>query len=37
MLLASKYKLEIDLHIDESIIEPAAGIKVLLDNRKFKK
>ena len=31
LLLASKYKLEIDLHIDESIIEPAAGIKVLLE------
>ena len=29
--LASKYKLEIDLHIDESIIEPGAGIKVLLE------
>jgi len=25
LLLASKYKLEIDLHIDESIIEPGAG------------
>ena len=25
------YKLEIDLHIDESIIEPGAGIKVLLE------
>jgi len=31
LFLASKYKLEIDLHIDESIIEPGAGIKVLLD------
>ncbi len=31
LLLASKYKLEIDLHIDESIIEPGAGIKVLLE------
>ena len=29
--LADKYKLEIDLHIDESTIEPAAGIKVLLE------
>ncbi len=28
---SSKYKLEIDLHIDESIIEPGAGIKVLLE------
>ncbi len=31
LLLASKYKLEIDLHIDESTIEPGAGIKVLLE------
>jgi len=31
LLLASKYKLEIDLHIDESINEPGAGIKVLLE------
>ena len=31
LLLASKYKLEIDLHIDESIIKPGAGIKVLLE------
>ena len=31
LLLASKYKLEIDLHIDESIIEPGAGIRVLLE------
>jgi cytosine deaminase len=31
LLLASKYNLEIDLHIDESIIEPGAGIKVLLE------
>jgi len=31
LFLASKYKLEIDLHIDESIIEPGAGIKVLLE------
>jgi len=29
--LASKYKLEIDFHIDESIIEPGVGIKVLLE------
>ena len=31
LILAEKYKLEIDLHIDESIIEPGAGIKVLLE------
>ncbi len=31
LLLADKYELEIDLHIDESIIEPGAGIKVLLE------
>jgi len=31
LLLADKYKLEIDLHIDESIIEPGAGVKVLLE------
>ena len=31
LLLASKYKLEIDLHIDESTIDPGAGIKVLLE------
>ncbi len=31
LLLASKYKLEIDLHIDESIIEPGAGLKLLLE------
>ena len=30
LILAEKYKLEIDLHIDESIVEPGAGIKVLL-------
>ena len=39
LLLASKYKLEIDLHIDESTIEPGAGIKVLLktiENLKIK-
>ncbi len=31
LLLADKYKLEIDLHIDESTIEPGVGIKVLLE------
>ena len=31
LLLADKYKLEIDLHIDESNIEPGAGIKILLE------
>ena len=31
LLLASKYKLEIDLHIDESVIEPGAGLKILLE------
>ncbi len=31
LLLADKYKLEIDLHIDESTIQPGAGIKVLLE------
>ena len=31
LLLANKYKLEIDLHIDESNIEPGGGIKVLLE------
>ncbi len=31
LLLADKYNLEIDLHIDESTIEPGAGIKVLLE------
>ena len=30
LLLADKYKLEVDLHIDESNIEPGAGIKILL-------
>ena len=29
--LADKYALEIDLHIDESTIEPGAGMKVLLE------
>ena len=31
LLLADKYKLEIDLHIDESTMEPGAGLKVLLE------
>ena len=31
LLLADKYKLEIDLHIDESGVIPGAGIKVLLE------
>ena len=31
LLLADKYKLEIDLHIDESSSDPGAGIKVLLE------
>jgi len=31
LLLADKYKLEIDLHIDESTREPGAGIKTLLE------
>ncbi len=31
LLLADKYKLEIDLHIDESNIKPGAGIKILLE------
>jgi cytosine deaminase len=31
LLLADKHKLEIDLHIDESVKEPAAGVKVLLE------
>ena len=31
LLLADKYKLEIDLHIDESTTEPGAGLKVLLE------
>ena len=30
LLLADKYNLEIDLHVDESNKEPAAGIKLLL-------
>ena len=31
LLLAQKYDLEIDLHIDESSTEPGAGIKILLE------
>ena len=31
LMLADKYNLEIDLHIDESTIEPGAGIKLLLE------
>jgi len=31
LLLAKKYKLEVDLHIDESSIEPASGMKILLN------
>jgi len=31
LFLAEKYKLEIDLHIDESIIKPGAGIRLLLE------
>ena len=30
LLLAKKYNLEIDLHVDESSIEPGSGIKILL-------
>ncbi len=30
LLLAKKYQLEIDLHVDESSIEPGSGIKLLL-------
>ena len=30
LLLAQKYQLEIDLHVDESSIEPGSGIKILL-------
>ena len=32
LLLADKYKLEIDLHIDESTIDPGAGIKSSFGN-----
>jgi len=31
LLLAEKYKLEIDLHIDESSVEPGSGMKILLN------
>jgi len=31
LLLAKKYKLEVDLHIDESSIQPASGMKILLN------
>ncbi len=31
LILANKYELEIDLHIDESTIDPGAGINVLLE------
>ena len=31
LLLAKKYKLEIDLHIDESSIQPGSGMKILLN------
>lgn len=31
LLLADKYDLEIDLHIDESSTDPGAGIKILLE------
>ena len=31
LLLAQKYDLEIDLHIDESSTDPGAGIKILLE------
>ena len=31
LLLAKKYKLEVDLHIDESSIEPGSGMKILLN------
>ena len=31
LLLADRYKLEIDFHIDESTTEPGAGVKVLLE------
>ena len=30
LLLAKKYKLEVDLHIDESSVEPGSGMKILL-------
>ncbi len=31
LLLAEKYKLEVDLHIDESSVEPGSGMKILLN------
>ena len=34
LLLAKKYKLEVDLHIDESSIEPGSGTKILLNTIK---
>ena len=30
LLIAAKYKLEVDLHVDESSIEPGSGMKILL-------
>ncbi len=30
LMLAEKYKLEVDLHIDESSVEPGSGMKILL-------
>ena len=30
LILAEKYKLEVDLHIDESSVEPGSGMKILL-------
>ena len=31
LLLAKKYELEVDLHIDESSVEPGSGMKILLN------
>ena len=31
LLLAEKYNLEVDLHIDESSVEPGSGMKILLN------
>ncbi len=31
LLLAKKYKLEVDLHIDESSVEPGSGMQILLN------
>ena len=31
LLLAKKYNLEVDLHIDESSVEPGSGMKILLN------